>query len=225
VDNDIPPEHALNVLGLTGLTAYFGLLHVGQPKGADETVLISGAAGATGMLVGRIAKLQGCRVVGIAGGSQKCAVLTGEMGFDAAVDYKNKANFESALKQACPKGVDVYFDNVGGEITDTVVQGVTNLHARVAMCGVISAYEKSDTADVGPRLNQYVLWKRLRMEGFIVSDYAAQFPEARSKLRAWWQQGDLRAKIYKLHGLESLPKALQSLFTGANIGKTMVQLF
>jgi NADPH-dependent curcumin reductase CurA len=218
------PRH-LGALGLSGMTAYFGLLEIGQPK-AGETVVVSGAAGAVGSVVGQIARLKGCRVVGIAGGADKCRYLVEELGFDAAVDYKRElpvlANTYRALRQHCPKGVDVFFDNVGGEILDAVLAHLA-LKARVVICGGISQYNNVG-APQGPGYYLSLLVKRARMEGFLVFDYASRYAEAVAAIAGWIDEGKLKAREDIVEGLENFPETLLSLFAGKNFGKLMIKV-
>ena len=216
----VPPTWTLGVLGITGITAYFGMLDLGKPK-AGETVVVSGAAGATGSVAGQVAKLQGARVVGIAGGPSKCAWLTKEAHFDAAIDYKHD-DVAARLRELCPKGVDVYFDNVGGEILDAVLGQIAQ-RARVVLCGGISGYNEA-TPPPGPRNLMNLVIQRGRMEGFIVIDYAARFGEAIPKLSEWVQSGAIVHQEDVQRGLEHAPRTLLRLFTGANTGKQLLQL-
>jgi len=216
----VPPTWTLGVLGITGITAYFGMLDLGKPK-AGETVVVSGAAGATGSVAGQVAKLQGARVVGIAGGPNKCAWLTKEAHFDAAIDYKHD-DVAARLRELCPKGVDVYFDNVGGEILDAVLGQIAQ-RARVVLCGGISGYNEA-TPPPGPRNLMNLVIQRGRMEGFIVIDYAARFGEAIAKLSEWVQSGAIVHQEDVQRGLEHAPRTLLRLFTGANTGKQLLQL-
>lgn len=211
---------ALGVVGMPGLTAYFGLLDIGAPK-AGETVVISGAAGAVGVVVGQIAKIYGCTVVGIAGSDEKCKYLTEELGFDHAINYKTQ-NVLEALKAACSKGVDIYFDNVGGEISDAVLS-LLNTGARIPICGQISLYN-STSAPVGPRVQTSLLINKAMMKGFIVSQYADRFAEGVNKLTEWLNQGKLKSKENIVHGFENTPKAFIGLFEGDNIGKQIVKV-
>jgi hypothetical protein len=211
---------AVSLFGITGLTAYFGLLECGRPK-AGETVVVSGAAGATGSVAGQIAKLLGCRVVGIAGGPEKCAWLTRELGFDAAVDYK-QGDVGAALAAACPQGVDVYFDNVGGAILDAVLLRI-NRGARIALCGAISTYN-DETPPPGPRHLLQLIVKHGVMEGFLVLDYAARFPEGVEKLRQWHAAGRLQNRVDVVDGIENTPAAYRRLFSGGNTGKLLVRV-
>jgi len=215
-----PLSWPLGVLGITGLTAYFGLLDLGKPQ-AGETVLVSGAAGATGSVAAQIAKLKGCRVVGIAGGSEKCAWLTGEMGLDAAIDYKAE-NVGSRIKALCPDGVNVYFDNVGGAILDAALANLAQ-RARVVMCGGISGYNEKEPPP-GPRNLMNVIITRSRMEGFIVMDYVSRFGEAVSELAQWVAEGKVVHKEDVQQGIENAPRTFQRLFLGENTGKQLLEL-
>ncbi len=221
VDTNLAPaSYYLGILGMTGLTAYFGLMHIGQPK-AGETVVVSGAAGAVGLVVEQIAKIHGCRVVGIAGSDEKIKLLTTEFGFDEAVNYNTTSDMNKAIAAACPKGVDVYFDNVGGEISDAVIRNL-NFHARIPLCGQIALYNSTETP-VGPRLQPMLLTRSVLMQGFIVSNYQAQFPEGISKLVQWVNEGKLKFIETIEHGFENIPKALLGLFKGENTGKMIVE--
>jgi NADPH-dependent curcumin reductase CurA len=215
----LDPTTALSVLGLTGITAYFGLLEVGQPK-AGDTVVVSGAAGATGSVAGQIAKLQGCRVIGVAGGSAKCAWLTDKAGFDAAIDYKNE-DVGERLSELCPDGIDVFFDNVGGNVLDEVLARIAR-GARVVICGAITRYSLAELPP-GPRHYINVMIQRARIEGFVVLDYAARFPEAREALSAWAEDGRIVWEVDVQRGFENAPKTLQRLYTGANLGKQLLE--
>jgi NADPH-dependent curcumin reductase len=216
----ISPEDAVSVFGITGLTAYFGLLDVGKPK-AGETLVVSGAAGATGSVAGQIGKIVGCRVVGIAGGPEKCRWLVEELGFDAAIDYK-RDDVGAALAAACPKGVDVYFDNVGGEILDAVLLRI-NRGARIALCGAISTYTQ-EAPPPGPRHLIQLVVKHGVMEGFLVLDYVARFGEAVAALAKWKGEGRLTSRVDVVDGLEHTPAAFRRLFTGGNTGKLLVRV-
>lgn len=214
-------EHLIGVLGITGLTAYFGLLEVGNPR-PGETVVVSGAAGAVGCIAVQLAKIAGCRVVGIAGGSEKCRWLEEELGVDAAVDYK-AGNLREALKTACPNGVDVYFDNTGGEILE-VALALMNLHGRVACCGAVSQYNQSDWSG-GPRgVPGVLVAKRIRMEGFLVMDFYKQRKAAEKILSNWIRNGQLKTPMDVVEGLENAPQALIDLLQGKNRGKMMVRV-
>ena len=216
-----PMTHLLSVYGIAGLTAYFGLLDVGKPK-AGETVVVSAAAGSVGSIVGQIAKIRGCRVVGIAGGKDKCNWLTSELGFDAAVDYKDGATFK-ALRAAAPKGIDVYFDNVGGDILEACLAQMNN-RGRIACCGAISQYDGVPSA-TGPRgVPGLIVVKRLIMQGFIVMDFMDQRDEALSDLQSWVAAGKLKVQEDVINGLENTPKALIGLLAGENRGKRMIKV-
>ena len=217
-----PLSHLLSVYGVSGLTAYFGLTEVGQAK-AGETVVISAAAGAVGTFAGQIAKLLGCRVVGIAGGDEKCRWLTGELGYDAAVNYKS-GPIGGSLKAACPGGIDVYFDNVGGEIPETALSQM-KLHGRVACCGVVSTYDTAAQQTHGPRGVPFLfVVKRLTMRGFIVSDFFGRRDEALAQLRSWVEAGRLKVIEDIVEGFDNLPGALIGLLHGENRGKRMVRI-
>ena len=210
----------LGALGMPGMTAYFGLLDVGKLK-EGETVVVSGAAGAVGMLVGQIAKIRGCRVIGIAGGAEKCAWLTGELGFDAAIDYK-KQDVKKALREAAPKGVDVYFDNVGGEMLETVLGQIAR-GARIVICGAISQYNATVPMK-GPANYMMLLVARASMTGFVVFDYAERYAEGVRELATWRAQGKLKSREDVVRGIETFPETLLKLFTGENIGKLVLQV-
>ena len=221
VDPNLAPlSYYLGVLGMPGMTGYFGLLKTGQPK-AGETVVVSGAAGAVGGLVGQIAKLKGCRVVGIAGGAEKCKFLVDELGFDAAIDSKNE-NIKKALKETCPKGVDVYFDNVGGDILNDVLTQI-NLHARIVICGAISQY--NNTTEVkGPSNYLSLLVNRARMEGIVVFDNIKEYPTAMKDITGWIQSGDIKVKDHIVEGIETFTDTLMMLFKGENFGKLVLKV-
>jgi NADPH-dependent curcumin reductase CurA len=216
-----PMTHLLSVYGVAGLTAYFGLLHVGQPK-AGETVVVSAAAGSVGSLVGQIAKIKGCRVVGIAGGTKKCAWLKSELGFDETIDYKAVA-VGGALKDAAPKGIDIYFDNVGGDILEACLFRM-NLHGRISCCGAVSQYDGAAPKH-GPRgIPGLIVTKRLTMKGFVVMDFDAHRNEALADLESWVKAGKLKVPEDVMTGLENTPRALIGLLAGDNIGKRMVKV-
>ena len=216
-----PMTHLLSVYGIAGLTAYFGLLDVGKAK-AGETVVVSAAAGSVGSIVGQIARIKGCRVVGIAGGKDKCNWLTSELGFDAAVDYKDGAVFK-ALRAAAPGGIDVYFDNVGGDILEACLAQMNN-RGRIACCGAISQYDGVPSA-TGPRgVPGLIVVKRLTMQGFIVMDFMDQRDRALSDLQSWVKAGKLKVQEDVINGLENTPKALIGLLAGENRGKRMVKV-
>jgi NADPH-dependent curcumin reductase CurA len=216
-----PLTYLLSVYGIAGLTAYFGLLQVGRPKPGD-TVVVSAAAGSVGSIVGQIARIKGCTVVGIAGGADKCHWLTSELGFDAAVDYKSGPVFKQ-LKAAAPKGIDVYFDNVGGDILEACIAQM-NLFGRIACCGAISQYDGAPSPH-GPRgVPGTIVVKRLTMQGFIVMDFDDQRAQALDDLQAWVASGQLKVHEDVIGGLENTPQALIGLLAGDNRGKRMVRL-
>lgn len=216
----VPLPRYLSALGMTGMTAYFALLDVGAPK-AGETVVISGAAGAVGSIAGQIARIKGCRVVGIAGGAQKCQYLKDELGFDGVIDYKAEDVLEG-LKRECPKGVDVYFDNVGGEILDAVLSRL-NVKARVVICGAISQYNNKQAVK-GPANYLALLVNRARMEGFVVMDYVSQYAAAGQEIAGWLASGKLKSKEDVVEGLETFPETLLKLFSGENFGKLVLKV-
>jgi NADPH-dependent curcumin reductase CurA len=211
----------LSVYGVAGLTAYFGLLECGLPK-AGETVVVSAAAGSVGAIVGQIAKIKGCRVVGIAGGAAKCALLTRELGFDDAVDYKAD-NLRRALRTACPDGIDIYFDNVGGDVFEAALFNMANF-GRIVCCGAVSQYDGAAPPH-GPRgIPGLIVTKRLNLRGFVVMDFAAENDKALANLRAWVEDGALKVREDIIDGFENLPAALVGLLAGENIGKRMVRV-
>ncbi|MBL4847956.1 MAG: NADP-dependent oxidoreductase [Planctomycetes bacterium] len=220
----VPPEvtgpQALGVLGMTGLTAYFGLLDVGRPQEGD-TLLVSGAAGATGSVVGQIGKLMGCKVIGVAGTEAKCAWLTEELGFDGAINYRTSPDLTKAVYQATGGKIDVYFDNVGGEMLDSAL-ACLNRGARVVVCGAISQYN-SDSA-TGPANYLSLLVNRARMEGFIVFDYAPRYDEARVELSRWVQEGKIKHREEIVDGLRNAPQAILRLFDGNKQGKLLIRI-
>jgi len=215
-----PVTTALGVLGVPGLTAYFGLLDIGQPN-EGETVVVSGAAGAVGSTVCQLAKIKGCRVVGIAGSDEKNKYLRDELGVDAVINYKTE-NVALALKAACPERIDVYFDNVGGEISDAVMP-MLNQGARIVICGQISLYNL-DKPDVGPRPQAYLLINSAVMKGFIITAYAARFAEGVTQLSQWLTAGKLKYAETIVAGFENTPQAFIGLFTGDNLGKQIVKV-
>lgn len=222
VDVDKIPESVyLSTLGLTGLTAYFGMLEIGQPK-ENETVVLSGAAGAVGSIAGQIARMKGCRVVGITGSEQKREYLAGELDFDEAINYKKPGNLRKPLKEACPDGIDIYFDNVGGEISDSVMY-LLNDHSRIVLCGQIALYNLN-RMDRGPRMGPQLLIHRTRMQGFNVYDYRSRFPKAMAELSGWLAEGYLKGPVNIICGFENIPEAFLGLFRGDNIGKQLVKL-
>lgn len=219
---DLKPEtHLLSVYGVAGLTAYFGLLECGQPK-AGETVVVSAAAGSVGSIVGQIARIKGCRVVGVAGGAEKGQWLVDELGFDAAVDYKSP-EFKRQLRAAVPDGIDVYFDNTGGDIFEACLFAMRN-HGRIACCGAVSQYDGAAPPH-GPRgVPGLIVTKRLTLRGFVVMDFADQNDRALADLQSWVASGQLKVQEDVIDGLENLPKALIGLLAGENRGKRMVRV-
>lgn len=215
----VPPEKQLSVCGMPGVTAWCGLLLIGEPK-PGETVVVSGAAGAVGSVVGQIAKLKGCRAVGIAGGADKCRHVVEDLGFDACIDYK-AGRLREDLKAATPDGIDVYFDNVGGEILDTALARM-NPFSRLPVCGLISQYNA--TEPYGLRNFRSVLVNRIKVQGFIVFDFAARYPEAVAELAGWWSAGKLKHFETVAEGIEAAPGAFIGMLRGANTGKQLVKL-
>jgi len=212
----------LNVLGMPGMTGYFGLMDVGQPK-AGETVVVSGAAGAVGQTVGQLAKIKGCRVVGIAGGAAKCDWVVKELGFDACIDYKaGPSAVREGLKAHCPKGVDIYFDNVGGDILDTVLAKLAR-GARIIICGAISQYNNT-TPVQGPKNYLSLLVNRARMQGIVVFDYAERYGEAVAELSGYLKDGRMKSREDVVEGIDTFPEALTRLFTGENFGKLVLKV-
>ena len=221
VDSSLAPvSTALGVLGMPGLTAYFGLLDVGQAKPGDA-VVVSAASGAVGAVVGQIALLMGCRVVGTAGTDEKVAYVVDELGFDAGINYKTE-DVDAALRSACPDGVDVYFDNVGGEVTDVVLSQI-RYKARVVICGQISQYNLAE-ADYGPRNLRYLLTNQARMEGFLVFNFADRYEEARARLAGWVKDGAIKYREDVIEGFENAPQAFIGLMHGANFGKLLIKV-
>ena len=216
-----PFELLIGPLSVTGLTAYFGLLNIGQPKPGD-TVLVSAAAGAVGTMVGQIAKLAGCRVVGTAGGQDKCDWLVRELGFDAAVDYKAGGVYR-ALRAVCPNGIDVYFDNTGGPVLDAALS-LMNLRGRIVCCGNVSQYDVEKPAPGPMAVPGLVVTKRLRLEGFVVMDFFDQRAEAEARLARWVEEGKIKAIVDIVDGLDKAPQALIGLFEGRNKGKMAVRV-
>ena len=215
------PADYLGILGLTGLTAYFGLLEIGQPK-SGENVVVSGAAGATGLVAGQIAKLKGCTVTGIAGSEEKVQYLAQEAGFDHVINYKSVPNVRKPLRNTNPDGIDVYFDNVGGEISDSVMYMIRD-HARIVLCGQIAMYN-AGRIETGPRLLPQLIIHRARMQGFIVYDYRRDFAKARIELSQWIHDGKIKQPRSVVKGFDQLPEALLGLFAGKNLGKQLVQV-
>jgi NADPH-dependent curcumin reductase CurA len=216
----IPLLDAISVYGVTGMTAYFGMLEIGRPD-EGETVVVSGAAGATGSIAGQIAKIKGCRVVGIAGSDEKCAWVTNKLGYDACINYRTD-DVAARLRETCPNGVDVFFDNVGGEILNAVL-ALINLRARIALCGAISTYNTPEPLP-GPSNYRQLIVQRGRMEGFIILDYIDRFPEAQLQMASWVVDGKIQHAEDVVAGLENAPAALNRLFTGANTGKVIVKV-
>lgn len=216
-----PISTAVGILGMPGLTAYFGLLDLGKPK-PGETVVVSAASGAVGSVVGQIAKLKGCRAVGSAGSDAKTDYCVRTLGYDACINYRTSKDFDAELKRACPSGIDIYFDNVGGPVTDSVLP-LLNLRARVIICGQISQYNR-ETPDMGPRLLWHLLRTRSRMEGFLVFDYAERYQEGLTQLSEWLRQGKLKYKEDVTAGLENAPRKLIGLLQGENFGKALIKV-
>ena len=210
----------LNVLGMPGMTGYFGLLDIGQPK-PGETVVVSGAAGAVGQTVGQVAKIKGCRAVGIAGGQAKCDFVVNELHYDACIDYKG-GNLKDGLKEHCPKGVDVYFDNVGGEILDTVLTRIGR-GARIVICGAISQYNNTEPVK-GPSNYLSLLVNRARMQGMVVFDYADRYGLAVKDIAQWMREGKLVSREHVVSGIETFPDTLNKLFSGENFGKLVLKV-
>jgi len=222
VDPTLAPISTANgVLGMPGMTAYFGLLECGQPK-PGETIVVSAASGAVGQVVGQIGKLMGGHVVGIAGGPRKCAFVKDELGFDACLDYKAETDLDAALKAACPNGIDVYFDNVGGEISDAVFRTL-NFFARVALCGSISQYNAAAPA-MGPRLLGTFVGKRVTMRGFIVSDFANRWAPAMRQMGEWVTAGKIKYREDVVQGIDKAPRAFIGMLRGENFGKMLVKM-
>jgi NADPH-dependent curcumin reductase CurA len=218
--NLAPVSTALGILGMPGLTAYFGLYEVGQLR-EGETVVVSAASGAVGGVVGQLARLRGGRAVGLAGSDEKVAYLTRELGYDAGINYRT-ADLDRALAEACPRGADVYFDNVGGRITEAVTRRL-NTFGRIAVCGLMSQYNLTET-ELAPRNERVVLVQRLRIQGFIVFDFADRYPEALSRLAGWFREGRLRYREDVVDGLERAPEHFVGLLQGRNFGKALVRL-
>jgi NADPH-dependent curcumin reductase CurA len=218
---NVPQSAYLGVLGLTGLTAYLGLTEIGKPK-KGETIVVSGAAGAVGSVVGQIGIILGCRVVGIAGTDEKVEMLKSDFGFDAAINYNTTSNIAEALAAACPDGVDVYFDNVGGAISDAVLFNI-NKFARMVICGAISVYNETSLPK-SISVQPFLVKNSALMQGFIVSNYAAKFPEAITQLGSWLQEGKLTYTETVVEGFEQIPQAFIDLFDGKNTGKMVVKI-
>ena len=217
----VSPTLALSLFGITGMTAYFGLIDVGKVKEGD-VVVVSGAAGATGSTVGQIAKIKGAaKVIGIAGGPEKCASIVSDLGFDEAIDYKNE-NVSARLREAAPDGIDLFFDNVGGEILDACLAQLA-LRGRIVLCGAISGYNDRGAAS-GPANYANLIIKRGRMEGFLILDYFDRLDEGRAAVAGWLGEGKIKSSEHIVEGLENAPEALNLLFTGGNTGKVIVQV-
>ncbi len=221
IDTSIAPaSYYLGVLGMPGLTAYFGFMQIGKPKSGD-TVVVSGAAGAVGLVVGQIAKMHGCRVIGIAGSDEKLRLLKEDFGFDEVINYKTCTNVEKAITDACPNAVDIYFDNVGGATSDAVIKNI-NFNARIVLCGQIALYNSTEIP-MGPRIQPMLLTRSVLMQGFIVGNYQSQFTEGTKQLATWIKDGKLKYKETIVKGFDQLPEALLGLFEGDNIGKMIVE--
>ena len=222
IDDKIAPlSNYLGVLGMTGLTAYFGLTEIGKPQ-KGETLVVSGAAGAVGSIVGQIGKILGCRVIGIAGTDEKVEMLKSKFGFDEAINYKTTENMTKAIAEVCPDGVDVYFDNVGGTISDSVHANINRL-GRIIVCGAISAYNDTSVPQ-GPRVEHFLIRKSALMQGFIVGNYADKFPEGIKHLSQWLSEGKLIYSETIVEGFENIPQAFIDLFEGKNKGKMIVKI-
>lgn len=211
----------LGILGMTGITAYLGLTEIGVPK-SGETIVVSGAGGAVGSIVGQIGKIMGCRVIGITGSDQKVSLLKSNFHFDEAINYKTIDDLNSAIKTACPKGVDIYFDNVGGKISDVVLNNI-NKHARIPVCGAISLYNETEPV-LGPYVQPILVSKSALMQGFIISDFATKFPAAKNQLLIWLKEGKLHYQETIIDGFEQIPAAFIGLFEGKNKGKMIVKI-
>ena len=222
VDPSLAPiSTAVSLLGIPGLAAYFGMLHIGLPK-KNDTVVVSGAAGAVGSIAVQIAKIKGCKVIGIAGSNSKIEYLERDLGINKGINYKTTDHMEKAIKTACPEGVDVFFDNVGGELFDAVFANV-NRKARIVICGQISEYN-SDLKPRGPRPQHDLIKKSARMEGFVAFDFQDEFDQAKKELESWYNSGQLKYKEHLIEGFENIPSAFIGLFSGENIGKLMVKV-
>jgi NADPH-dependent curcumin reductase CurA len=216
-----PVSTKLGVLGMSGITAYFGLLEVCQPK-AGETVVVSAAAGAVGSIVGQIAKLKGCRAIGVTGTDEKVDYLVNELGFDGAFNYNTSADYAATLTPLCPKGIDCYFDNVGGRVTDAILP-LMNVFGRVAICGLISEYN-ADQTELGPRLLRPILFKQLRIEGFVFARFQSRWSEGVAQITQWLDEGRLKYREEIVDGFTSMPRAFIGLLRGQNIGKMLVRV-
>ncbi len=220
-DKAVPLSTYLGVLGITGLSAYFALLDIGKPK-AGETLVVSGAAGAVGTIVGQIGKIMGCRVVGIAGSDDKIAQLKSKFGFDDAINYKSTPDMKAAIAAACPNGVDIYFDNVGGPVSDAVFPYM-NTYGRIPVCGAISNYNDTETP-TSPSILPLVVYKFLKIQGFLIADFAPRFADGTTQLAQWLKEGKLTYSETIIKGFEKLPEAFLGLFDGKNEGKMIVKM-
>jgi NADPH:quinone reductase len=220
-DSYVPASYYLGIMGMPGMTAYFGMTEIGKPK-EGETVVVSAAAGAVGLIVGQIAKIKGCRVIGIAGTDEKVNMLVNEYSFDGAINYKTTTDLPKSIAALAPSGADIYYDNTGGEISDAVMQNL-NFKARVIVCGQISLYN-STAAPVGPRLQPIMLAKSALMQGFSSSNYQERFPEGLKQMAQWLKEGKLKYTETVLHGFDRLPAAMTGLFKGRNKGKMIVEI-
>jgi NADPH-dependent curcumin reductase CurA len=216
-----PPSYYLGILGMPGLTAYFGIMEIGKPK-AGETVLISGAAGAVGIVAGQIAKIQGAFVVGIAGSDEKCKMLKEQFSYDETINYNTSKILKKSIAEYCPKGVDIYFDNVGGAITDAAILNL-NFHSRIVLCGQISVYNNTEIP-TGPAILPRLLTRSVMLQGFIVSNYSARFNEGFEHLAKWLGEGRLKYTETIISGFDKLPEAFLGLFSGKNQGKMLVKI-
>lgn len=222
VNRDLAPiSTAISILGVTGLAAYFGMIKIGKPQ-KGETVVVSGAAGSVGSIAVQIAKINGCNVVGIAGSDKKIEYLEKELGINKGINYKKVSDLNQAIKEACPGGVDVFFDNVGGEIFDAVFENI-NKKARIVICGQIAAYNKMDPP-TGPRPQHALIRKSARMEGFVVFDFKPEFDKAKEQLAEWYNSGKIKYRENLIEGFENIPAAFIGLFSGENIGKQMIKV-
>jgi NADPH:quinone reductase len=221
IPDEVPITTNLHVTGMTGLTAYFGLLDIGKPI-PGETVVVSGAAGAVGMVVGQIAKMKGCRVIGIAGSEEKVKFLKDELGFEEVINYKSVHDIYQQLQDVCPNGIDIYYDNVGGKTTDAAIS-LLNFYGRVVLCGQISMLN-SENNESGPRFFTHIVRRSILLKGFIYSDYIDQFEEGRRDLAQWLAEGKIKYKENIVNGLENAPNALLGLFSGENLGKQLVKI-
>lgn len=221
IDETIKPiTSILHVLGMTGMTAYVGLLKIGDPK-FGETIVVSSAGGAVGMLVGQIGKIFGCKIIGITGSENKVEYLRRDLKFDYVINYKQTENLDELIQRLCPEGVDIYFDNVGGPISDSIYSQM-NFHGRIVLCGQISQYNNAEI-EFGPRHYSHFLTRSVKLQGFIVGDYKEHFSEARTNLLKWLNEDKIVQKEYFVHGLENAPKGLIGLFNGKNFGKTLIK--